>query len=186
MLVVGEGHRGDEGDEPDGGGGEEDGEPEGEEVHGWGPCAAGGTAGDWALVTSCPLSLGPTSGVFAATPTPRLDEERFWVHLEFRICHEFAGLPERRHRYLWCDGFLPNEYLLDGRASRITGTAWIGDGPSQSEWDFALLVPRSVRSREEIDWASLLPRENMTRWMSFDEAKRYLEIDPAVAVPDLK
>ena len=28
--------------------------------------------------------------------------------------------------------------------------------------------------------------ENVTRWMSFDEGRQYIEIDPAVAVPDLR
>ena len=35
-------------------------------------------------------------------------------------------------------------------------------------------------SREEIDWASLHPAGNMTRWMSFDEGRQYIEIEPAV------
>jgi hypothetical protein len=42
-----------------------------------------------------------------------------------------------------------------------------------------------VISREEIDWAALLPPKNVTRWMSFDERRRYIEIEPAAAVPDL-
>jgi hypothetical protein len=40
-------------------------------------------------------------------------------------------------------------------------------------------------SREEIEWASLLPPPNVTRWMAFDESRQYIEIEPAVAVPDL-
>jgi hypothetical protein len=36
-----------------------------------------------------------------------------------------------------------------------------------------------------IDWSALLLPENMTRWMAFDESRRYIEIEPAVAVPDL-
>jgi hypothetical protein len=115
----------------------------------------------------------------------RMGERDFWVSLEFRLCREFAGLPDRRYRYLWCDGFLPREYRVDDTRPRVSGTAWICNGPAQDEWKFALLLPSPVGSREEIDWASLLPPEGVTRWMAFDEGRRYIEIEPAVAVPDL-
>lgn len=109
----------------------------------------------------------------------------FWVHLERRLCLEFEGLPERRYRYFWCDGLGPSEYVLDGPAPRITGKAWICNGPKPSLWRFVLLLPEPVSSREAIDWDALLPPENMTRWMSFDEERRYIEFEPAAATPDL-
>ena len=37
-----------------------------------------------------------------------MGEDDFRVSLEFRLCHEFAGLPERRYHYFWCDGFVPS------------------------------------------------------------------------------
>ena len=114
-----------------------------------------------------------------------MDETAFWGSLEFRLCREFAGMPERRLQFLWCDGFIPSEYILDGPAPNITGRVWICNGPRQAEWEFTLLLPRPFRSREEIDWAALLPTENVTRWMSLDENGRRVEIEPAVAVPDL-
>ena len=114
-----------------------------------------------------------------------MDEAHFWVSLEFRLCREFASLPERRYRCFWCDGFIPSEYNVDGPSPRITGRCWICNGPLQAEWNFALLLPRPFASREEINWAALHPAESATRWMSFDEGRRYIEIEPAVAVPDL-
>ena len=114
-----------------------------------------------------------------------MSEADFWVNLEYRLCSEFAGMPERRLQYLWCDGFIPSQYQLDDSRPRITGKAWICNGPLQDEWDFALLLPRAAQSPEEIDWASLLPPTDVTRRMAFDEAYRYIEIEPAVAVPDL-
>ena len=46
------------------------------------------------------------------------------------------------------------------------------------------MLPRSFKSRGEIDWASLLPPNGVTRWMGFDESRGYIEIEPAAAVPD--
>ena len=114
-----------------------------------------------------------------------MSEADFWVSLEYRLCREFAGMPERRLQFLWCDGLIPGQYLLDDPRPRITGKAWVCNGPRRAEWEFALLLPRPVWSREEIDWAALLPPEDVTRWMAFDEGRRYIEIEPAVAVPDL-
>jgi hypothetical protein len=114
-----------------------------------------------------------------------MGEGDFWVSLEFRLCDEFVGLAERCYQYFWCDGFIPSEYILDSTSPRITGQCWICNGPRQAEWGFALLLPRPFKSREEIDWAALLPPPNVTRWMAFDEGRRYIEIEPAVAVPDL-
>ena len=114
-----------------------------------------------------------------------MDEETFWLRLEFRLCGEFVGLPERRYRYFYCDGFIPEDYLLDDIQPQIAGKVWICNGPLEDRWDFVLLLPRTFGSREEIDWASLLPPKGVTRWMAFDEDRRYIEIEPAVAVPDL-
>ena len=115
-----------------------------------------------------------------------MGEADFWVSLEFRLCHEFAGLPERRYQYFWCDGLIPGQYLVGDARPRITGKAWICNGQAQAEWDFALLLPRPFASREEIDWGSLLPPSGVTCWMAVDEGRRFIEIEPAVAVPDLR
>ena len=50
-----------------------------------------------------------------------MTKQQFWASLEYRLCREFAGLPERRHRHFWCDGFIPCEYALDGPSPRVTG-----------------------------------------------------------------
>src|SRR5258708_3756899 len=114
-----------------------------------------------------------------------MDEKTFWIKLEFRLCSEFAGLSERRDQYFWCDGFIPSLYNRDNDRPMISGHVWICNGQRQEEWRFTLILRKTIRTREEIDWDSLLPPENMPRWMSFDEECLYLEIEPAVAVPDL-
>ena len=113
-----------------------------------------------------------------------MNEAHFWGSLEFRLCREFTAMPERRYHHYWCDGLTPAEYILDGLSPRIMGKCWICNGPQQFEWDFTLLLPGPVSSRNAIDWAALLPDENVTRWMSFNETRRYIEIEPVVAIPD--
>ncbi|HBI41439.1 MAG TPA: hypothetical protein DDY78_01100 [Planctomycetales bacterium] len=114
-----------------------------------------------------------------------MNEADFWARLEYRVCREFAGMPETHLRHLWCDGFIPEQYLLGDQAPRISGRAWICNGRRQAEWEFTLLLPRPVNSRDEIEWSSLLPPENMTRWLSLDQAGKRIDIEPAAAVPDL-
>ncbi|HEX4608847.1 MAG TPA: hypothetical protein VH092_11640 [Urbifossiella sp.] len=114
-----------------------------------------------------------------------MDEKRFWLSLEYRLCREFAGLPDRRYQNFWCDGFAPEDYLLSDPAPQIIGRCWICNGPAQAEWNFALLLPGPVGSREEIDWAALRPAQDVMRWMSFDERRWCIEIKPSAAVPDL-
>jgi hypothetical protein len=114
-----------------------------------------------------------------------MTEREFWLALEFRICDEFAGLPEGRYRRFWCDGFIPADYLLGDSPPRIRGRVWIVDGQAQANWAFTLLLPQRYPSRDEIDWASLLPPPGVTKWMGFDEDRQHLEIEPSAAVPDL-
>jgi O-acetyl-ADP-ribose deacetylase len=115
-----------------------------------------------------------------------MPEAEFWGRLENRVCRELAAMPAKELRALWCDGFVPVEYLLDDPAPRIAGRAWIGrDG--QGEWEFTLLLPRPAGGREEIDWASLLPAEDMTGWLDVEQEgpRPRLTIDPSRAVPGL-
>jgi hypothetical protein len=94
-------------------------------------------------------------------------------------------MTDRHLRYLWCDGFFPQQYLLNDRTPRITGRAWICNGQKQEEWDFTLFLPNPVGSRQQINWAALLPPENATRWLAIDPVRQRVEIEPAAAVPDL-
>ena len=112
-----------------------------------------------------------------------MDEADYWANLEYRLCREFAGMSENYLRCLWCDGFIPEQYILHGALPRITGRAWICKGSEQDEWKFTLLLPHQVSSKEEIDWPSLLPPENVTRWLTVDSESKKIEIQP-VAMPD--
>jgi len=114
-----------------------------------------------------------------------MDEEIFWLALEYRLCHEFQGLPERNRRYWWCDGFIPEQYQVDSSEPKITGHVWIVDDQKpQACWQFTLFLDKPYASREEIDWSSLLPARDVTCWMAIDEAGKVIQIEPSAAVPD--
>lgn len=115
-----------------------------------------------------------------------MDENAYWSSLEYRVCSELDGMPRKHRGALWCDGFCPEAYLLADEPPRIVGHCFIGYSPDIDEWRFELHLPAKVRSREEIDWASLLPPDNRTCWLAIDESRRRLQIEPAVAIPDLE
>ena len=115
-----------------------------------------------------------------------MTESQFWLCLEYRLCTEFKGLPEKNLRRLWCDGLVPQEYFLDDPEPRIVGRPWIADGRSgQQQWEFTLFLPRPVQSHSEVNWASLYLAENVTRWLGIDTFSKRLEFEPSAAVPDL-
>ena len=114
-----------------------------------------------------------------------MDEGDFWARLEYRVCHEFAGMKDGTLQHLWCDGFIPEQYLVSGDEPRIIGRVWICNGRRQDEWQFTFFLPRPISSREELDWASMLPGENVTRWLALDQIGKQIQIEPSVAVRDL-
>jgi hypothetical protein len=112
-----------------------------------------------------------------------MTESDYWLSLEFRVCQEFAGMPQHLLRFRWCDGFVPSDYRLDGPTPCITGCTWICDGPKQEEYNFTLLLNSPVPSCSEIDWESLLPSANTTKWMAVDLVRKHIQIEPSAGVP---
>ncbi len=114
-----------------------------------------------------------------------MDEPSFWDHLEYRVSREFAGMREKHLQGMWCDGFVPVQYILDDPSPHIAGVAWICFGLKQEEWRFTLILPRAVNTPEEIDWAAILPPDNVTRWITLDPKEKQIHIEPSAAIPDL-
>jgi hypothetical protein len=77
-------------------------------------------------------------------------------------------------------------FLLDDPKARFLVTAWICKRPHQEEWRLELLLPNRLTSRDEIQWEELLPPDNVTKWMAIDRQKKFIQIEPAAAVPDVK
>lgn len=116
-----------------------------------------------------------------------MDAQEFWSRLEFRVCREIDGLRRNDFRGLWCDGFLPDAIEFTKPSRRIGGTVWMGWGGSTQElWQFLLLLPQSIKSEADLDWASLLPANDVTGWLSLDKAPRFMKINPSAAYPDLE
>lgn len=123
-------------------------------------------------------SLAPLgSGESAA---PDADEAAFWGQLEYRVCAEVEGLPDRALRRYWCDGFEPREYRLADAPPQILGRVWL----DEEEWTFVLVLPDAITDGATIPWASLLPAPGMTEWLSFDVEARELVLEPGAAIHD--
>jgi hypothetical protein len=104
------------------------------------------------------------------------DEEDYWKSLEFRICRELSEMPDDCLRFLWCDGLIPDDSILNCRSPSITGRAWICHDRQQDQWQFRLFLNKGVSSREGINWLSLLPPENVTRWLAINFRAQQIQI----------
>jgi hypothetical protein len=100
-----------------------------------------------------------------------VDEEDFWVRLEYRICAEFRGFGDRELRKNWCDGMDAEEYELRPPRPDIYGRSWC-DPDGQEPCGFTLLIGQEVRSHEEIDWSVLLPADRLTGRLSPNPQQR--------------
>jgi hypothetical protein len=109
-------------------------------------------------------------------------ERDYWQRLEFRLCRELEGMEENSLRFLWCDGFIPQQYLVDDPDPRITGLAWICNGPRQARWEFTLLLDHTVSTREDIQWDLLLPPDEVTGWLAVDLDGHRIRLTPSHAL----
>jgi hypothetical protein len=106
-------------------------------------------------------------------------ESDFWPDLEHRLSRELSQLEDNNLRFLWCDGFLPEETRTEAGFAWITGTAWI-EGAGDNRFKFRLRVGPEGTARPDphSDWSRLLPEENSSGWFSIDLKLRTLEIYP--------
>lgn len=111
-----------------------------------------------------------------------VNEDEFWQRLEYRVSAGFAGMDDERLRFLWCDGFRPEEYRPNGDPPSIRGRARIGNPMDQ--WTFTLLLPESASDVSSIDWQRLLPADDVTGWLAPDPSSKYIELRPGIATRD--
>lgn len=70
---------------------------------------------------------------------------------------------------------------LEWRLSREIAATRRG---TQEEWKFTLILKHRAGTRADIAWASLLPAESVTGWLTFDPSAKALRIEPSEAIPD--
>lgn len=91
-------------------------------------------------------------------------------------------MKDKALRCLWCDGFIPERYLLTDQPPRITGRAWISVGPrKQSDWEFVLLLDTTEETHDNILWTELLPSEDVAGWLEVDLDGRQILVTPSRA-----
>ena len=108
---------------------------------------------------------------------PETDEKEFWSRLEFRVCREIEKMPAFRRQRLWCDGFIPEVYLLDQSPQSIAGAVWIASGSHQEQWRFRLFLPSPSSSSSQVTWSELVPREEETGWLGVNATKKEIKVD---------
>ncbi len=113
-----------------------------------------------------------------------MTESEYFGHLERRVSRELAGMRQRELRGWWCDGFIPEKFVVTGEGCHVAGKVWIGTGSEQSLWNFVVLLGRSFKSRGDANWAELIPAEELTGWLSLDFEGEFLKIDACAGVPD--
>jgi hypothetical protein len=105
------------------------------------------------------------------------EERAFWKRLEFRVCREIDTMPVFRPQRLWCDGFIPEAYLLHHLPRSVAGAVWIGwDGNRQEQWRFRLFLPPSSNP-SHVAWSELVLQEEETGWLGVNATKKELKVD---------
>jgi hypothetical protein len=113
-----------------------------------------------------------------------LTEREYFGHLEMRVSRELAGMRQRELQSLWCDGLIAEAFEIVGERCRMTGQVWMAFGQQrQQPWNFVVYLG-PARSREEIDWAAMLPREDVTGWLSLDFQTKFMKVNPFAADSD--
>jgi hypothetical protein len=116
-----------------------------------------------------------------------MNETEFFRALEARLTGEWAGMRQKELTKLWCDGMVPDVFIVVGKCCNITGRVWIGDGSEYQQcWSFVLHLGGDTLIREEIDWPKFLPDPEVTGWLSMDFKTKFMKIRPAAAYPDLE
>src|SRR5258705_13972772 len=105
-----------------------------------------------------------------------MTETEFWTELEFLVSRTLAELANNRLRFLWCDGFFPDD--VQPSDDSVIGYALISedDGKTFERYRFRLwLSPRShVEGR--IDWDAVLPPHQAPDWLRVDREHRSIEM----------
>lgn len=116
-----------------------------------------------------------------------MTETDYFGRLEMRVCRELAGMHQTELQWMWCDGFIPEEFAVVGQRCRMTGRVWVAWGGRRQEcWTFALLLGGETLDRDCVDWAAMLPAGEFTGWLSLDFDNKSTTICPSAQYADPK
>jgi hypothetical protein len=102
-----------------------------------------------------------------------MTEREFWTALEFRVSREIASFRDNKLRFLFCDGFIPDDDQPNDHV--IAGDAFIsGDDRTHSRYRFRSFVPPS--GPEGPRWDSLLPADEHHDWLTVDRDEQWIEM----------
>jgi hypothetical protein len=103
-----------------------------------------------------------------------MNEREFWTALEFRVCREIVGLRDTSLRFLFCDGFVPDDHQPDD--GMIVGKAFISEdgGRTFPGYRFRLIVPPSVPEGRR--WEAILPSDEQHDWLTIDRNEKWIEV----------
>ena len=114
-----------------------------------------------------------------------MTEQEYFGRLEMRISRELAGMREEHLHGMWCDGFLPEKFVVTGSGSHVAGRVWMANGHgNQSLWNFVLLLGRTRVPRADVDWSAYVPAEATTGWLYLDFGRRFLKVKLSAARPE--
>jgi hypothetical protein len=114
-------------------------------------------------------------------------ETEYFGHLEMRVSRELEGMRQPELRSCWCDGFLPEKFVVTRSGSHVAGQVWMDPGKGkgvQSLWNFVLLLGPRPMERDKVQWVELLPADDATGWLFLDFDRRFMKIKLSAAYPD--
>ena len=137
------------------------------------------------MASAAPALIGLTDRPHVLWRGGTVTEAEYFGHLEMRVSRELAGMRHKDLRAMWCDGFIPEKFVVTDSGSHVAGRVWIDNGRgNQSLWNFVLLLGPSRTERAEVDWAKLLPADHTTGWLYLDFERQFLKIKLAAAYPE--
>jgi hypothetical protein len=114
-----------------------------------------------------------------------MTEAEYFRRLEMRVSQELAGMRQTELRGWWCDGFVPEKFVVTAHGCHIAGQVWMDNGRGhQTHWNFVLLLGKCAVTRDAVKWAELMPAEGVTGWLSLDLENEFMKVKPFAAHPD--
>src|SRR5437773_10771608 len=105
-----------------------------------------------------------------------MTEAEFWVYLEYRVSRELRERTDNQLRFLWGDGFVPDD--VQANDGSVVGFAFISedDGRTFERYRFRLKLNSGVREPHGINWSAVLPEGLSRGWLLVDRDRKLVEI----------